>query len=172
VFLSFLYCGLSVPAHEFLRGLLFVYGVQLHQLMPNLILHIVCFIMLCECVLGIDPHWGLWQRIFFIRRNASKIAVHDVSGAIISIQSEAEYFDFKMAESVQNWHKKWFYIKDKKVREQKFGLAPFDPTKEVKKLKSWDLPLTEAEIQETEPLVALIHALRTEEGKEWSGCRS
>jgi hypothetical protein len=41
-----------------------------------------------------------------------------------------------MAEFVQNWRKKWFYIKDEKVGEQKFGLAPFDPTKQVKKLKS------------------------------------
>jgi hypothetical protein len=29
MFLAFLLCGLSLPAHEFLRGLLFVYGVQL-----------------------------------------------------------------------------------------------------------------------------------------------
>jgi hypothetical protein len=30
MFFAFLLCGLSFPAHEFLRGLLFVYGVQLH----------------------------------------------------------------------------------------------------------------------------------------------
>jgi hypothetical protein len=30
MFLSFLLHGLSLPTHEFLRGLLFVYGVQLH----------------------------------------------------------------------------------------------------------------------------------------------
>jgi hypothetical protein len=35
MFLAFLLRGLSLPAHEFLHGLLFVYGVQLHQLMPN-----------------------------------------------------------------------------------------------------------------------------------------
>jgi hypothetical protein len=40
MFFTFLLCGLSFPAHEFLRGLLFVYGMQLHQLMPNSILHI------------------------------------------------------------------------------------------------------------------------------------
>jgi hypothetical protein len=39
MFLAFLLRGLSFPIHEFLRGLLFVYGVQLHQLTPNLILH-------------------------------------------------------------------------------------------------------------------------------------
>jgi hypothetical protein len=32
MFLAFLLRGLSFPAHEFLHGLLFVYGVQLHQL--------------------------------------------------------------------------------------------------------------------------------------------
>jgi hypothetical protein len=30
MFLPFLYHGLSLPAHKFLCGLLFVYGVQLH----------------------------------------------------------------------------------------------------------------------------------------------
>jgi hypothetical protein len=24
--------------------------------------------MLCECFLGIEPHWALWHRIFIIRR--------------------------------------------------------------------------------------------------------
>jgi hypothetical protein len=59
MFLAFLLRGLSFPAHEFLRGLLFVYGVQLHQLTPNSILHIACFITLCESFLGIEPHWIL-----------------------------------------------------------------------------------------------------------------
>jgi hypothetical protein len=59
MFLAFLLRGLSFLAHEFLRGLLFVYGVQLHQLTPNLILHIACFITLCESFLGIEPHWIL-----------------------------------------------------------------------------------------------------------------
>jgi hypothetical protein len=35
MFFDFLLRRLSLPAHKFLRGLLFVYGVQLHQLTPN-----------------------------------------------------------------------------------------------------------------------------------------
>jgi hypothetical protein len=35
-FVNFLIRGLSVPVHEFVRGLLFIYGVQLHQLTPTL----------------------------------------------------------------------------------------------------------------------------------------
>jgi hypothetical protein len=57
MFFDFLLRGLSLPAHEFLRGLLFIYGVQLHQLTPNSILHIAYFITLCESFLGIEPHF-------------------------------------------------------------------------------------------------------------------
>jgi hypothetical protein len=64
MFLAFLLRSLSFPAHEFLRGLLFVYGVQLHQLTPNSILHIACFITLCESFLGIEPHFLLWNFSF------------------------------------------------------------------------------------------------------------
>jgi hypothetical protein len=59
MFFAFLLRGRSFPAHEFLRGLLFVYGVQLHQLTPNSILYIACFVALCESFLGIEPHWLL-----------------------------------------------------------------------------------------------------------------
>jgi hypothetical protein len=52
IFLAFLLHGLSFPAHEFLRGLLFVYGVQLHQLTPNSILHIACFVTLSSLSWG------------------------------------------------------------------------------------------------------------------------
>jgi hypothetical protein len=59
MFFDFLLRGLSLPAHEFLCGLLFIYGVQLHQLTPNSILHIACFITLYESFLGIEPHFLL-----------------------------------------------------------------------------------------------------------------
>jgi hypothetical protein len=60
-FLTFLLQGFSFPPHPFLRGLLFAYGIQLHDLNPNTILHIACFITMCECFLGIEPHWALWR---------------------------------------------------------------------------------------------------------------
>jgi hypothetical protein len=64
MFLSFLLRGLSLPAHEFLCGLLFVYGVRLHQLTPNSILHIAYFVTLCKSFLGIELHFFLWRSIF------------------------------------------------------------------------------------------------------------
>jgi hypothetical protein len=137
MFLAFFFCGLSLPAHEFLRGLLFVYSVQLHQLTPNSILHIAYFITLCEAFLGINPHWGLWKYLFCLRRIVSKEEIHDLSGAIVSVQQESQYIAFEMAESVQNWRQKWFYIEDHKSSEaEEYGLTPFDPTKALTKLTS------------------------------------
>ena len=136
IFLDFLLRGLSLPAHEFLRGLLFVYGVQLHQLTPNSILHIVVFITLCDFFLDIHPHWDMWKRLFALRRNASRDVTYDVGGVVIVVRPEAEYFDLKMADSVQNWRKKWLYVKDEKFRSQEFGIAPLDLTKLIKMLTS------------------------------------
>jgi hypothetical protein len=51
-FVDHLIRGLSTPIHDFLRGLLFMYGLQLHHLTPNSILHISIFITLCESFLG------------------------------------------------------------------------------------------------------------------------
>jgi hypothetical protein len=61
IFLAFLLRGLLLPHHPFLQGLLFAYGIQLHDLNPNTILHITCFVTLCDCFLGIEPHWAMWR---------------------------------------------------------------------------------------------------------------
>jgi hypothetical protein len=66
-----------------------------------------------------------------------------------------------MAASVQGWRKKWFYIKDQKISSSdQYGIAPFDASKEVKKLASWDSPPTEAEMEEIKPLLARIQELK------------
>jgi hypothetical protein len=74
-----------------------------------------------------------------------------------------------MAASVQGWRKKWFYIEDRKVSSSdQYGIAPFDASKEVKKLTSWDLPPTEAEMEEIKLLLARIQELKS--GRE-AHCR-
>jgi hypothetical protein len=157
MFLAFLLCGLSFPAHEFLRGLLFVYGVQLHQLTPNSILHITCFITLCESFLGIKPHWILWKFLFCLRPSVSLSKKPELGGAVVFVRAEAHYLEFNMAASVQGWRKKWFYIKDQKNSpSDQYGIAPFDANKDLKKLSSWDSPPTEAEMEDIKPLLACI----------------
>jgi hypothetical protein len=170
MFFSFLLRGLSLPTHEFLCGLLFMYGVQLHQLTPNSILHIACFITLCESFLGIEPHFLLWKYLFRLRPSVSLTKKPELGGAVVSVRAESQYLEFSMAASVQGWRKKWLYIKDQKVSSSdQYGIAPFDASKEVKKLASWDLPPTEAEMEEIKPLLARIQELKGGRGGALSG---
>jgi hypothetical protein len=170
MFLAFLFRSLSLPSHEFLCGLLFVYGVQLHQLTPNSFLHIACFVTLCESFLGIEPHFLLWRSIFRLRPNVALSRKPELGGAIVSVCPEAQYLEFSMDASVQGWKTKWFYIKDRKASpEDEYGLAPFDASKELKKLASWDLLPSDAKMEQITPLLSRIQALKGGKGGALSG---
>lgn len=54
-FIPFLLRGLGFLIHPFLWGILHFYGLQLHHLSPNSILHIACF-----------PHFGMWCKYFCV----------------------------------------------------------------------------------------------------------
>jgi hypothetical protein len=170
MFLAFLLRGLSLPAHKFLRGHLFVYGVQLNQLTPNSILHITCFITLCESFLGIYPHWVLWKFLFCLRPSVSLDKNPELGGAVLSVRSESHYLEINMAVSVQGWRQKWFYIKDQKTTfSDQYGLAPFDANKSLTKLTSWDSPPSEAEVENIKPLLTHIQSLKSAAGGELTG---
>ena len=62
VFLSRFFRGLGFPLHPFVRGLMFYYGLDFHDLAPNFILNILAFIIVCEAFLRIKPHFGLWLK--------------------------------------------------------------------------------------------------------------
>jgi hypothetical protein len=81
------------------------------------------------------------------------------------VRPEAQYLEFSMSASVQGWRTKWFYIKDRKASsEDEYGVAPFDASKELKKLASWDSPPTDAEMEQIAPLLTRIQALKGGKG--------
>ena len=47
--------GLDFPLHPFVRGLMFYYGLDFHDLAPNFVLNISAFIVVCEAFLRIRP---------------------------------------------------------------------------------------------------------------------
>jgi hypothetical protein len=86
------------------------------------------------------------------------------------MRAEAQYLEFSMAASVQGWRTKWFYIKDRKASsDDKYGLAPFDASKELKKLTSWDSPPTDTEMEDIAPLLTRIQTLKGGRGGALSG---
>ncbi|KAK1646541.1 hypothetical protein QYE76_064346 [Lolium multiflorum] len=168
-FVDHLIRGLSAPIHPFLRGLLFVYGLQLHHLTPNSILHISIFITLCEAFLGVQPNWALWKRIFFCRRNGSSNVAYNIGGVVISVRSSVNYFDVKLPDSVQGWRKKWLYIREENHGCAEDNIPPFDGAEKILRRRSWDAEATEEERTSTEALMTRIHELQNTRGKELSG---
>ena len=73
--------GLRFPIHLFLRGLLEFYGLQLHNLTPASVLHIAGFVALYELFWGVEAHFGLWKRLFYLVPYSKEGSMHQVGEA-------------------------------------------------------------------------------------------
>ena len=63
VFILHFLRGLGFPLHPFVWGLMFYYGLDFHDLAPNSFLHISAFIVVCEALLRIPPHFSLCLKV-------------------------------------------------------------------------------------------------------------
>ncbi|KAK1612138.1 hypothetical protein QYE76_035811 [Lolium multiflorum] len=169
MFAAFLFRGLSLPAHEFLRSLLFFYGIQLWQLTPNSIIHLSIFITVCEAFLGIEPHWGLWRKIFYVKHHNDSNGPPVVGGVGFVVRKEVDYFDYPMKESVQGWRNKWFYLRDPAVSGRRSNLPPFDDVLVAQKKKSWQNALSPEEKATADELFEQIVTLKNTGGLTMCG---
>ena len=64
VFLTHFVRGLGFPLHPFVRGLMFFYGLDFHNLAPNFILNISVFIVVCEAFLR--PNFSINGQIWLL----------------------------------------------------------------------------------------------------------
>ncbi|KQJ82540.1 hypothetical protein BRADI_5g09553v3 [Brachypodium distachyon] len=145
IFYDYVLRGLSFPLHAFFRAMLVAYGLQLHDLPPNSYLHVACFITLCECFLGVNPQWGLWKRIFMVKRQKPNVV-----GCInFQVKPEVRYFSLQQRESMQHWRSKWFYVRDDSVGKANKKLPAFTIKGSVKKMVA----------AEADSLISRIHAL-------------
>ncbi|KAK1660823.1 hypothetical protein QYE76_048982 [Lolium multiflorum] len=169
MFSAFLFRGLSLPAHEFLRSLLYFYGIQLWQLTPNSILHLSIFVTVCEAYLGIDPHWGLWRKIFYVKRHNDSNGPPIVGGVGFVVRKEVDYLDYPMKESVQGWRNKWFYLRDPSVSGRYSNLPPFEDKLIAKPKKSWQNTLSPDEKLTADRLFDQIVTLKNTGGLTMCG---
>ncbi|PNT71552.1 hypothetical protein BRADI_2g31113v3 [Brachypodium distachyon] len=152
---DFITRGLAFPVHHFLRSLLLAYELQLHNLSPNSFLHIACFVTLCEYFLGINPHMGLWMRMFTIKRQGK-----DAIGCVdIQTPADAKFFNLRDRESSSRWKSRWFYVMDVPAEGRGFSLLEFSATASVKKTTAWSHKLGGTEGEEAETLLARVLSL-------------
>jgi hypothetical protein len=104
--------GLALPTTEFFCGLLFYYGIQLHHLNPNFILHISIFVQFCEVFLGIEPHFDLFAYLFHLKAQPNDRDLYEVGGARLQLRQgmEKKYISYKFPSSLLGWREKWFYF--------------------------------------------------------------
>ena len=67
IFISHFLRGLGFALHPFVRGLMFYYGLDFHDLAPDSFLHISAFIVVCEAFLRMPPHFRLWLKTFNVK---------------------------------------------------------------------------------------------------------
>ena len=122
VFVSHFLWGLGFTLDPFVRGLMFYYGLDFHDLAPDSILHISSFIVVCEAFLRITPHFGLWLKTFNVKPKMIEGRHVESRGAIISRNADAPWPEGSFPEVSDVWQQRWFYVMD--PRGTKWVAAP------------------------------------------------
>ena len=91
VFISHFLRGLGLALDPFVRGLMFYYGLDFHDLAPDSLLHISSFIVVCEAFLRITPHFGLCLKTFDVKQKMIEGRHAECGGAIISKINDAPW---------------------------------------------------------------------------------
>ena len=110
VFLPHFLRGLGFPLHPFVRGLIFYYGVDFHDLAPNSFLNISAFIVVCEAFLRIPPHFGLWLKTFNVKPKVVSGEQAECGGAMVGKIPNVTWPEGSFVETVKGWKSKWCYI--------------------------------------------------------------
>ena len=95
--------GLGFPLHPFVRGLMFYYGLDFHDLAPNSILNILPFFVLCEAFFRIPPHFGLWLKIFNVKPKVVGGQHAECGGAMVSKMPNVTWPERSFMETVKGW---------------------------------------------------------------------
>ena len=103
VFVSHFLRGLGFSLDPFVRGLMFYYGLDFHDLAPNSILHISSFIVVCEAFLHITPHLGLWLKTFNVKPKRINGRHSECGGATISKGAKAPWPKGSFSEVSDLW---------------------------------------------------------------------
>mgnify|MGYP006267466429 FL=1 len=110
VFVSHFLRGLGLALDPFVRGLMFYYGLDFHDLAPDSVLHISSFIVVCEAFLRITPHFGLWLKTFKVEPKMIEGRHAECGGAVISKSVGAPWPEGSFQEVSSLWQREWFYI--------------------------------------------------------------
>ena len=157
VFMSHFLRGLGFPMDPFVRGLMFYYGLEFHDLAPESILHISSFIVVCEAFLHVTPHFRLWLKTFGVEPKMIEGRHAECGGAVIHKNADAPWPEGSFQEELGLWQREWFYITA--PRSAKWVAPPAFRSGPPPRLASWvnkgldwglprDVPLLQGRIKD------------------------
>jgi hypothetical protein len=114
IYIPFLIRGLALPISPFFRGLLDFYRLNLTHLNPNFILQVSVFVHLCEALLGILPHFGLWKYLYHYRPGMAGGQHQLVGGASLEMRRgrKIDYLDIPLKDNIKGWRLEWFIVEN------------------------------------------------------------
>ena len=101
VFLHHFLRRLGFPLHPFVRGLMFYYGLEFHDLAPNFILNISALIVVCEAFLRIKPHFGLWLNTFNVKPKVVVGQQAECGGAMVGMMPNVTWLEGSFVETIK-----------------------------------------------------------------------
>ena len=110
MFISHFLRGLGLTLDPFVRGLMYYYGLDFHDLALNPLLHILSFIVVCEAFLRITPHFGLWLKTFDVKPKMVEGQYAACRGALIRKIADAPWPMGSFPEVSELWQREWFYV--------------------------------------------------------------
>ena len=101
VFIPHFVRGLGFHLHPFVRGHMFYYGLDFHNLAPNSFLNISAFIVVCKAFLRISPHFGLWLKIFNVKPKIVVGQQAECRGAMVGKMPNVLWFEGSFMETLK-----------------------------------------------------------------------
>ena len=114
---------------------MFYYGLDFHDLAPNFILNISAFIVVCEAFLRIQPHFGLWLKIFSVKPKVMGGRQAECGGAMVGKIPNVTWLEGAFVETIKGWQSGWFYITE--PRDPEWAAAPEFRSGIPTRLTSW-----------------------------------
>ncbi|KAE8775638.1 hypothetical protein D1007_51808 [Hordeum vulgare] len=138
VFDEHFYSGFGFPASTFFSNWLTFFCLQSHHVPSNAILQLSSFIVLWEDFLEIEPRLDLWQSLFFLKQQSKKMKEAKLekldgprpmtsSGAArVHIRSKFGFPHMPLQESIKQWQKGFFYVKNASPAHDSLNMPPFN----------------------------------------------
>ena len=98
--------------NPFVRGLMFYYGLDSHDLAPDSVLLILTFIIMCEALLRTPPHFGLWLKTFDVRPQVAEEEQVECGSVIIGKLAGAVWPEGSFTKSSDMWQQGRFYVNE------------------------------------------------------------